>query len=191
MKIKSSSLHSSDEQLFEMIKKNDYCAYTQLYNKYQKPLLHFTSGYIQDSFYSEEIVQEFFMQLWVKRDAIKIRRSLSSYLYRAIRNKIFNHFRNQSIYRKYFLFKEMPEIHSDEDINRSIDNCELEKNIDSLLDRMPEKYKEVYVLRVEHRLSNKKTARLLDRSINTVDKQIRRVVSFLGEHLKGQEGPLN
>jgi RNA polymerase sigma-70 factor (ECF subfamily) len=183
MEVKSPLMYSSDAQLFERIKRNDYGAYTQLYNKYQKPLLHFTSGYIQDAYYREEIVQEFFMQLWIKRETIQIRRSLSSYLYRSIRNKILNHIRNQSTYKKYFFLADLPDIRSEEDIHRGIDSSDLAKDIDHLLYQMPDKYKEVYVLRVRHRLTIKRTAQMLNRSINTVDKQIRKVIAVLQEHL--------
>jgi RNA polymerase sigma-70 factor (ECF subfamily) len=184
MKKKLLSLPTTDEQLFERIKKNDYIAYTQLYNKYQKPLLYFTSSYIHDSFYSEEIVQEFFIELWIKREVIKIQSSLSSYLYRAVMNRIFNHCRKQSTYHKYFLFTDYPDVKGDVDLYRLIDLSEREKNIIHLVNKMPDKYREIYALRVQQSISNKGTARILDRSINTVEKQVRRVVHFLRDHLQ-------
>jgi len=185
MSTRTVPLVSSDEQLFEKIKENDYQAYAQLFQRYQQPLLHFTAGYVQDEFYRQEIVQELLVQLWVKRDRIRIRRSFSSYLYKSIRNRIFNHFRDQSRYRKYFSPADLPEIYADDDIQKSMDSAELKKHIAVLLNSIPLKYREVYLLRMEQRLPVKNIAHLLGRSIHTVDKQVRKVVCLLKGGLMG------
>src|SRR5688572_26638558 len=75
--------------------------FKELYKRYWTPLIHYSSQYLDDRATCEEIVQELFIQLHLKRDEIKIRTSLSSYLYTALRNRIFNYFRDQAVYRRH------------------------------------------------------------------------------------------
>lgn len=176
-------LAESDELLFELLKRNDNGAFEKLYLKYYEPLVRFATTSIQDKFYSEEIVQEFFMQLWIKKSYIKIQHSVSSYLYRSIRNKILNHFRDRSTYQKYFLLTDAPDIYADNSGMEIIEHNELERKVSHLIRKMPERCREVYELNRQRRFSIRKTAQILSRPINTVDKQARRAVSFLREHL--------
>ncbi|PWT96604.1 MAG: hypothetical protein C5B52_15315 [Bacteroidetes bacterium] len=187
--MKSSNLHQnrpvmeSDELLFELLKNNDEAAFEKLYLKYYDSLVRYVGMSIQDKYYSEEIVQEFFMQLWMKKSYLKIQHSVSSYLYRSIRNKILNHFRDQSTYQKYFLLTDVPDIYYDTSGMEIIEHNELERKVTHLIRKMPERCREVYVLNRQKRFSIRKTAQILSRPVNTVDKQVRRAVSFLREHL--------
>ena len=167
-------IQESDELLFELLKKSDETAFEKLYIKYYDPLVRFASTSTQDKYYSEEIVQEFFMQLWIKKSYIKIQHSVSSYLYRSIRNKVLNHFRDQSTYKKYFLLTDVPDIYADTSGMEIIEHNELERKVTHLIHKMPERCREVYVLNRQKRFSIRMTAQILSRPINTVDKQVRR-----------------
>src|SRR5215471_18717717 len=88
------------KKLLSMLKRNDSNAFEILYKKYRQPLLNFADQYLKDKPASEDIVHELFTQLYIKENNTPIR-SLSSYLYIALKNKVLNHLRKRSIYKKH------------------------------------------------------------------------------------------
>jgi RNA polymerase sigma factor (sigma-70 family) len=66
----------------------DDAVFDVLYKRYWETLLSFAKKYIDDRETCKEIVQELFITLHVKRNNLTIKVSLSSYLYRSLRNKI-------------------------------------------------------------------------------------------------------
>ena len=70
------------------------------------------------------------------------------------------------------------------DIDQLLNMKQLEEKINFSLDRMPVKYKEVYVLHDHGRLTIKKISELLNRPVDTVEKQLRRATELLRNCLK-------
>jgi RNA polymerase sigma factor (sigma-70 family) len=62
---------------------------------------------------------------------------------------------------------------------------ELEQSIHTSLERMPPRYREVYVLR-QDQLTVKQIANALNRPLDTVEKQLRKAKRLLTEHLKSE-----
>ena len=82
----------NDAELLALIRKNDDRAFALLYNKYRNPLLNFAAHYLSDQDSCEEVLQQLFVQLHIRRISLKISSRVSSYLFTAMRNKIFNYF---------------------------------------------------------------------------------------------------
>ncbi len=160
---------------------NSY-AFEDLYRRYWQPLLNFASHYVDDKETCEEIVQEFFVQLYVRGLNIKIKHTLSSYLCVALRNRIFNHFRNKAVYKKHLTNASKRMLKEQNNIEQSIYLKELEKSIHLSLQRMPLRCREVYVLR-QDQLTVKQIAQALNRPLDTVEKQLRKAKRLLTEHL--------
>jgi len=59
----------------------------------------------------------------------------------------------------------------------------LKRHIDSLIEHIPERRREIFKLRYEKELSYKEIAEQLNISENTVDTQIRRALNYLREQL--------
>ncbi|MGZ3952507.1 MAG: sigma-70 family RNA polymerase sigma factor, partial [Flavisolibacter sp.] len=141
-------------------------AFEDLYKRYWKPLLNFASQYIDDKETCEEIVQDFFVQIYMRGLNIKIKHTLSSYLCVALRNRIFNHFRNRAVYKKHVTNAARKIPTEQNNIEQSIFLKELEQSIHTSLERMPPRYKEVYVLR-QDQLTVKQIAQALNRPLDT------------------------
>jgi RNA polymerase sigma factor (sigma-70 family) len=175
---------NNDNSLLELIRGNDNRAFTLLYKRYWGPLLNFASHYLHDKDSCEEIVQELFVQLHVQEIPSRIRTSLSSYLYTALRNKIFNYLRNRAIYLKHVRIAARNGGHSQNNVEQFINMKQLEERIASFLDGIPGKYREVYVLRDREQCTIKRISQLLNRPVNTVEKQIRKTSHLLRNFLK-------
>ena len=69
------------------------------------------------------------------------------------------------------------------DVDQIIDLQELNRSINECLLLMPEKYRQVYTLHKQYGYTLKKTSYLLKRPVDTVEKQYRRIIHLIREHL--------
>jgi RNA polymerase sigma-70 factor (ECF subfamily) len=164
---------------------SDEAVFVVLYKRYWESLLCFAKNYLNDRQTCKEVVQELFITLHVKRDQLTINVSLSSYLYRSLRNKIINHLRNESVYKKHIAVagKKYNIITVSNDAEHLMDVVDLERQIGCCLDKMPGKYREVYVLTMQKANTVKMTAVILQRSVPTVERQLRVAIRLLQEYL--------
>lgn len=175
----------NDSELLELIRNNDDGAFTLLYNKYRNPLLNFAAHYLKDRDSCEEVLQQLFVQLHIKRISLKISSSVSSYLFMAMRNKIFNYLRKKSVYNKHVSDAARQNPVTQNDADQFINLKELVDEITFSLDHMPAKCKEVYILHGRDHMTIKKISELLNRPVDTVEKQFRKATGLLRHYLKG------
>lgn len=67
--------------------KQDFIFFEDLFHIYYCSLLAFANKYTNDRQASEDIVQDVFMALWMKRDTINFNDPIKPYLYKATYNK--------------------------------------------------------------------------------------------------------
>jgi RNA polymerase sigma-70 factor (ECF subfamily) len=163
----------------------DEAVFDVLYKKYWETLLSFARKYINDRETCKEIVQELFITLHVKRNSLAIKVSLSSYLYRSLHNKIVNHLRNESVYKRHVFVASQsnPVMYAGNEAEDWLACNELEKQINSCLSLMPVKYRRVFMLAIEEGISVKEMASLLKIPVATVDRQLRMARRLMQEHL--------
>jgi RNA polymerase sigma factor (sigma-70 family) len=173
-----------DPDILQMIGQNDEEAFRILYKKYWRLLLKYAATYINDEYICKEIVQELFVHLHSSSTRLKIYSSFSSYLFVSLRNKIFNYLRNQSVYKKHLKKAGHSGAGACNDVEQSIDLIELQKGIRFSLKRMPVKYSEVYILHDENSYTLKKISEILDRPVDTIEKQLRKARCLLRNDLR-------
>jgi RNA polymerase sigma factor (sigma-70 family) len=156
-----------------------------LYKNYWESLLGFARKYIADRETCKEIVQELFIALHLKRNKLTIHVSLSSYLFRSLRNKIINHLRNESVYKKHLAVagRWYATGEAGNEAEQWMAVYDLEKQIISCLNKMPVKYREVYILTMQKMYTAKMTAAILQRPVATVERHLRIAIRLLQEHL--------
>ncbi|WP_276483805.1 RNA polymerase sigma factor [Paraflavitalea pollutisoli] len=185
----STTTQVSDQSLIDRIHQKDDNAFRLLYEKYWKPLLHFASHFIPDEDTCQEVVQELFITLHLKRQQLNVNTSVSAYLYGSLRNRIYNYIRDQSVYNKHVKGASRARWMTtvDNSMQQTLDMLELHRIIEECLTTMPNKYREVYVLHRQYGYTLKKTSSLLQRPVDTVEKQFRRVMVLLRTYLRRQE----
>src|SRR5438309_6907110 len=124
-------------------------AFEVLYKQYWPQLLNFAGQYIEDRQACEEIVQDLFVQLYVRGISVKLKHMLTSYLFVALRNRIFNYLRNRAVYRKHVTNAAKKKMSSQNNVEQSIYLKELQKSIFKSLKQMPTRCSEVYLLKQE------------------------------------------
>jgi RNA polymerase sigma factor (sigma-70 family) len=68
--------------------------FEQLFREEFIPLTGLARGYVYNQDTAKEIVQEVFINLWLKRDSISTEKSITSYLFTSVRNRCLNYLRD-------------------------------------------------------------------------------------------------
>ena len=79
---------SSDKELLEYLKEGSQEAFTEIYNRYWKQMLVIAYTFSKDKSVSQDIVQEIFAKLWVRKAELNIE-YLNTYLGSAVRFSVF------------------------------------------------------------------------------------------------------
>jgi len=161
-----------------------YGQFRQLFRTLYDPLSKYAFSLVQDHESAEDIVQEVFIRIWEKHQAVVQSPQARPYLYRAVRNACFNHLGAQ---------KRMPvsslsdtELATDENITWTIseepDDSAIPNYRELLkkgIEQLPEKCREVFLLSRTGNLSNQEIADNLGISIKTVNNQTWKAMKLL------------
>lgn len=160
------------EKLFRLLCEGEKAAFDQVYNLYWKRLFLYVVKVIRDSEAAEDIVQEIFVSLWLRRHEITEQRTLSGYLFTAARFKGINFVQDQ-------LKKGKHEESLIDHFNALQDGLvdliqakELNGIINKEIEKLPPKMRDVFVLSRRDQLSHKEISEKLNISDKTVKKQI-------------------
>jgi len=84
----------SDEKLVTLMKSGNQVAFNQLYNRYWKVLFSKTINILKDKSLSEDVLQDVFTSIWLRRELLEIN-DIKSYLFAAARNNALLKIRNE------------------------------------------------------------------------------------------------
>lgn len=139
--------------------------------------------YVRSREDAHEIVNDTFMVIWDKRNELIEGQSLKPLLYTIVRNKSLNWLKKKKI---EITDMEMGfEVASDQ--ISAIDLLqakETEKQIQYLINKLPPKCQQIFVLSRREYLSNKEIASVLDISEKTVENQITIAIRFIRNNLQ-------
>ena len=85
-----------DTHIVERLKQGDLSAYDALYIKYYKLLCVNAYFFLKDEQDAKDLVQIFFIDIWEKKIYLQFHDDIKGYLYRAIKNRCFNHISKQN-----------------------------------------------------------------------------------------------
>ncbi len=159
----------SDSHILEQIKKGNDTAFSQLFDKFYTPLCFFANKYVADIDLSRSLVQQFFVDLWIKREKLNIHSSLQSYLFHSVKNRCIDYLRKQK--------ENNPVSKSSEDINPTpfrdlVEEAELEDKINKAINQLPERCREIFTLCRFENMKYAEIAKKLNISIKTVEMQM-------------------
>jgi len=129
----------------------------------------------------ESIMQDVYLKLWVTRKFIQPDKNFETYLFAITRNLVIDVMRKRLHKQKYLedLCRQLNEGQKNSlDTKTIVEYSELEKKIIELIDRLPEKRREIFKLNRLEGLTYKEIAERLNISENTVDSQMRKALAF-------------
>ena len=71
----------SEQELIERIRRGDLVSFKAVFERYYGGVHAFTRGVVDNGFHAEEITQNVFIRLWLKREALDPSRNFKAFLY--------------------------------------------------------------------------------------------------------------
>ncbi|QGY43484.1 RNA polymerase sigma-70 factor [Maribellus comscasis] len=162
-------MNLTDPDIFKKIKNGDLTAFSSLFDKTYTHLCFFANKYISDLDKSRSIVQQIFVDLWVKREKIKIHSSPKSYLYNTVKNRCIDYLRKEN---KIILGTESQENTKSVPFQDLVEEAELNDRINLAINQLPEKCREIFTLCRFDGLKYAEIAEKLNISVKTVEMQM-------------------
>ena len=180
----------ADKALIHQIIASDYAAFTELYDRYWAQLSKIAIKKIGEEEDAFDAVQESFVDIWQKRAALKVEKSVETYLVSALFHKAFMLFRKKGLEEKhlenYAQFLEQKEYNNALEDDAEFVHTELIGLVSETIEEMPEKMREVFNLKYHHSLSITEIASRLDISTQTVKNQLTNALTKLRKAVNNQ-----
>ncbi|GAA4302182.1 RNA polymerase sigma factor [Aestuariibaculum suncheonense] len=161
-----------DERLIDKIRKGNSQAFDLLFKKYYQSLVHYIHSFSQDIYLAEDVVQQMFVNLWINREDLKIKKSVKGYLYLVSYSSFLNY--DKKVKRRQGLLEEFKkEVISDyatedsEVLNQRINRLK------QLIETLPPNCQEILKLNKFGGLKYDEIAKRMNISKKTVESQMR------------------
>ena len=172
-----------DRVLIFRINDGDRLAFDELVRKYYKPLTAYAFRYVvmEDA---EEIIQDLLMWIWEKRDTFAITTSLQSYLFHSVYYRCLSCIERNStskrlddkIWENSFVDSQTPLDYFNTE--------ELRNRIDEALDKLPDEFREAFVMQRFHGKTYQEIAEELNVSTKVVAYRIQKATKLLRKDLE-------
>ena len=160
-----------ESNLWFKIKNGDKKTFEIFFKKEYRTLVSYVNQLTNDIDLSEDIVQQSFVDLWEKREVIRITISLKSFLFKMAHNKFIDGTRKTNKNRLLIDSLRYNYLQLDLNSNNDFRKAKIEQ-ISKLINQLPEKCKEIILLSKKENLKNREIAEKLKISIKTVENQI-------------------
>jgi len=160
--------------------------FEELFNQYSKPLFYYAAKFVEDEA-ARDIVQDVFAKLWSDQK-ITIKQSLNSFLFTMVRNSCLQTLEKQKVRNKYLesaklkLQEEELQFYMHE--KTSLIEQELENKLNEVLNSLPDRCKQIFMMSRFENKKNKEIAEELDISTKAVEKQITRALASIRSEMK-------
>ncbi len=152
--------------------------FTEVYSLYAKKMYRLAYTYLQDTHHAQEIVQKIFLNLWERRDQLKIDVPIENYLIKATKYAVFRCIEKETKNQYCSVESEVNQLQTDSLMDQIIFNESVRK-VEKLVDALPAKRKNIFLLSREYGLKNKEIAAKLDISEKSVEYHIKHSLIFL------------
>jgi RNA polymerase sigma-70 factor, ECF subfamily len=170
--------------LIEGLKEGNVKIYDYLFHYYYSGLVVFVKKYIPDNDVAEDIVQEFFVKLWVNREKLNEIVSIKAYFFSAVKNRCIDYLRHEVTkgkVEKQLLVK----FQAETGIENLFIESELREQINNAINKLPTVCREVFLM---NRFEGLKPAEIAERkgiSVRTVETHIGKALKILRGELSG------
>lgn len=168
-----------DPNTLRKVTQGDEQAFAILYNYYKRPAMRFTTSLLKDQEEAENMVQDVFIKIWVKREHIKPDYNFNSYLFTCLKNMAFDYFKkmekSEQLRKNYMEAMKIAEEDEREENERRINL------VIAAVDSLSVKRRQILKLNVEEGKSYQEIAEFLRISKNTVKNQLVKAKQILRE----------
>lgn len=163
--------------------------YKSLFRRYYANLLFYATRIVGEE-EAEDVVQDVFVELWKRKDSMKMGDQVQAFLYRAVYTRALNVLKHREVVNSYEAI--MLEIHQkrvefyqpdSNDVVKRIEDAELRRKLSDAINELPEKCRMVFKLSYLHGMKNKEIADTMGVSLRTVEAHMYKALKLLRDKL--------
>jgi len=178
----------SDYELIKSFINGDEASFNKIINKYKHKIYWHARRMTGNHLDADEVVQEVLLVMYKKLKDFQFKSELYTWIYRIVSTRSLNYLRKRSL-RKVFSFDDpsTDSVSNNEDIAKSLEMKEKLDKINSLLQKLPLKQREVFILRHYEELSYEEISDLTGKSIGGLKANYFHGVNKILELMKNYE----
>lgn len=179
-----------ERELLYRIAQSDEAAFTEIFHHFSPRIWLFVVKKAKSESIAEEIVQEVFLKLWVKKEMATGIDDLASFLYTMAANKLYDHFKKVAGDSRKLenLWLQVQQAAITNPIEEAMDLRESMHIINQAIEQLPPQRKKIYQLNRIEGLSYEEIAQKLNISKSTVSNQLVEANKFIREYVQGAGG---
>lgn len=172
----------SDRELMQRVLKNDFDAFESLVNRYKVKLFNLVYRMVGIKEEAEDILQETFLRVFSERESYDFQYQFSTWIYTIALNLTKNELKKRTRF-KFLGIEFLPKEKSYVEVEFN-DKERLSYFLEKTINTMPDKYKEVFLLRDINQLSYEEISESLGIPLGTVKSRVNRARLILRKKLK-------
>jgi RNA polymerase sigma-70 factor (ECF subfamily) len=157
--------------------------YESLFRQHYSFLCLVAFRIVRDQNAAEDIVQDFYLDIWQRRSEIKSIGSFQAYATRAVKNGAISFLRKQQVLSDEQLNTLSDGVNPFEEKELVISGEAITSKVMEVVALLPEERKKIFLLYVIDRLSYAQIAEKQNVSLNTVKTQMKRAYAFIRERM--------
>ncbi|ERJ57393.1 hypothetical protein M472_01300 [Sphingobacterium paucimobilis HER1398] len=171
----------TDHEMIIQLQNSEEEVMWRIFDTYWESLFLTSFNIVKNRSSAEDIVQETLITIWDKRLELAIQHSLKAYLFSVVR------YASYKEWRRIFIEKgetiDQLEIAVSESLIDNLIYKDLRAQINKVVESLPIRCKEVYILSREKQLSHKEISQLMNISTKTVENQLTKALRILRKSL--------
>lgn len=180
--MKDFSLYS-DKELMQEIKADNMYAFDALYEKYCKRVYKFAYSILKTREEAENMVQEVFLNLWENRHKVEKDSSIKSYMFTITYNSAVSIIRKKARESEFIEYLKSVQKIDEEPVDVALEYTELANKLDEIINSLPQRQKEVYLLHKVEGMKYNEIAERLSISVNTIENHMSRALKTIREKI--------
>ena len=166
-------------QLAQSLARRDEASFERVFKTHFKNLHAYACSITKEEAAGEEVVQNVFVKLWERSEALSITGSVAAYLYRAVYNESLNYLKHQKVRTAYGQHVVHTMKGENEHAGKGLQLKELEGRLAEAMNELPEQCRTIFQLSRFEELRYREIADRLGLSIKTVENQMGKALKIL------------
>ncbi len=176
-----------EKRLLTLLAQGSEFAYIQLYNEYRPQIYRTALRFLDTREQAEEVVQEVFMDVWLRRTEMTNILNFKPFIYAMVRNQVHKVYRHQ-VYVDAANEEFSRIVNIDQTTDKEIVSQEYEKLLTDAVQQLSQIQRKVFTLAREEHLSHKEIATRLDLTTLSVKSHMKRALHSIRKFLKPHIG---
>lgn len=174
---------TDEAKQLQLLRAGDKAGFEQIYHQFRLKLYRYAISKVQSEENAMEIVQEIFLDLWLRREQVMID-DMERYLYGAVKYKVLDFYKKELQRKRYAESVQLGSLDGSRETEEELAYKELSQSISLCIEKLPKKTKTIFELNRIECKSADEISQLLSVPLRTVEYHITQGLKALRVSLK-------